>query len=253
MSEAITAAVLVIGNEILSGRTQDANIGFLGQELNAIGIRLMEARVVADEPAEIVAAVNALRARYDFLFTTGGIGPTHDDITADSIAAAFDIGIDHHPAVYKMLKTYFEENGFEANEARMRMARIPDGATLIDNDLSLVPGFRIENVFVLAGVPSIARTMFASAKKTLPRGDTMLSRSVRSHVGEGALAEPLAEIQNANPDVEIGSYPWAEEGRYGTSLVARSTNAESLERVSEALFQMVADLGGDPLREGDGK
>ena len=151
MSEAITAAVLVIGNEILSGRTQDANIGFLGQELNAIGIRLMEARVVADEPAEIVAAVNALRARYDFLFTTGGIGPTHDDITADSIAAAFDIGIDHHPAVYKMLKTYFEENGFEANEARMRMARIPDGATLIDNDLSLVPGFRIENVFVLAG------------------------------------------------------------------------------------------------------
>ena len=252
MSEAITAAVLVIGNEILSGRTQDANVSFLGQELNQIGIRMMEVRVVADEQVDIVDALNALRTRYDYVFTTGGIGPTHDDITADSVAAAFGVGIDHHPEVYEMLKAYFEEQGLEANEARMRMSRVPDGASLIDNELSLAPGFQIDNVFVLAGVPSVARRMFDRAKNSLPRGRTMLSRSIRSHVGEGTLAQSLSDIQSANPDVEIGSYPWSEGGLYGTSLVARSTNAESLERVTEDLFRMVAELGGEPQRELDG-
>ena len=249
MSQAVTAAVLIIGNEILSGRTTDANIAFLGHELNEIGIRLLEARVVADEQVEIIDAVNALRSRYTYVFTTGGIGPTHDDITADSIAAAFGVGIDYHPDVYKLLKDYFESEGIEANGARMRMARVPDGATLIDNDVSLAPGFQIENVFVLAGVPSIARNMFARAKSRLTRGATMLSRSVRSHVGEGTLADGLSKLQNDAPTVEIGSYPWSKDGRHGTSVVARSSDEAALVRTAEKIFQLIDERGGEPVWE----
>ena len=249
MPKAITAAVLVIGNEILSGRTKDANIGFLGHELNEIGIRLLEARVVADEQSEIIDAVNALRTRYDYVFTTGGIGPTHDDITSDSIATAFNVGIDYHPDVYKLLKDYFESQGTEANEARMRMARVPDGAELIDNDVSLAPGFQIENVFVLAGVPSIARSMFFRAKNRLRHGETMLSRSVRSHVGEGTLANGLSSIQRDFSDVEIGSYPWSKDGRHGTSVVSRSTNSQRLDQAVQQIFQLVDENGGEPVWE----
>jgi molybdenum cofactor synthesis domain-containing protein len=251
MSQAVTAAVLIIGNEILSGRTKDKNIAFLGHELNEIGIRLLEARVVADEQGEIVDAVNTLRARYDYVFTTGGIGPTHDDITSDSIAAAFGVGIDYHPDVYKLLKDYFESEGIEANQARMRMARVPDGAELIDNDVSLAPGFQLENVFVLAGVPSIARSMFARAKNRLRHGAAMLSRSVRSHAGEGTLAKGLSEIQHAYTDVEIGSYPWSRDGRHGTSVVARSTNGQNLDAAAKQIFGLVDEHGGEPVWETD--
>ena len=170
MPKNVSAAVLVIGNEILSGRTKDVNISFLGEALNEIGIRLEEARIVSDVEADIVAAVNALRARYDYVFTTGGIGPTHDDITADSVAAAFGVDIGYHSEVYELLKQSFESRGVEVNEARMRMARVPSGATLIDNEVSLAPGFQLENVFVLAGVPRIARNMFEAAKGRLSGG-----------------------------------------------------------------------------------
>jgi len=249
MSDTVTAAVLVIGNEILSGRTQDANVAFLGKSLNELGIRLMEVRVVADIEAEIVDAVNALRGRYDYLFTTGGIGPTHDDITADSVAAAFGVGIDYHPDVYELLKSHFEGRGMEANEARMRMARVPDGAQLIDNEISLAPGFQIENVFVLAGVPSIARAMFQGASNRLRRGAVVLSRSIRVHCGEGTIAEPLAALQNEFPAVDMGSYPWSKDGTFGTSLVLRATDKALLDGAFEKVFQVAADVGGDPVEE----
>ena len=249
MSEVVTAAVLVIGNEILSGRTQDANVAFLGKSLNALGIRLKEVRVVSDEEAEIVAAVNALRVRYDYLFTTGGIGPTHDDITADSIAAAFGVGIDYHPEVRELLKSHFESRGMEANEARMRMARVPNGAQLIDNEISLAPGFQIENVFVLAGVPSIARAMFQGASHRLRRGSVVLSRSIRVMTGEGTIAKALSDLQDAYPDVEMGSYPWAMDGTYGTSLVLRATDPDRLAEAFDKVFAAAAAVGGKPSEE----
>jgi molybdenum cofactor synthesis domain-containing protein len=249
MTDLVTAAVLVIGNEILSGRTQDANVAFLGKNLNDLGIRLMEVRVVADIEDEIVDAVNTLRNRYDYLFTTGGIGPTHDDITADSVAKAFGVGIDYHPEVFELLKQNFESRGLEANGARMRMARVPDGAELIDNEISLAPGFQIENVFVLAGVPSIARAMFNGAKKRLRRGAVVMSRSIRCHCGEGTIADPLGRVQDAYPDVDIGSYPWSKEGKFGTSLVLRATDTAMLDAAYDAVFQAAADAGGDPVEE----
>ncbi|MEM7123839.1 MAG: competence/damage-inducible protein A [Pseudomonadota bacterium] len=249
MPDTVTAAVLIIGNEILSGRTQDANLAYLGQNLNEIGIQLKEARVVSDDEAEIVDAVNALRARYDYVFTTGGIGPTHDDITADSVAKAFGVGIDYHPEVYEVLKENFESRGMAVNEARMRMARIPDGAKLIDNTVSLAPGFEIENVFVLAGVPSIARAMFEGAKNRLRGGATVLSRSIRVHTGEGTVAADLAEAQTVFPDVDMGSYPWSENGKFGTSLVLRSTDKERLDLAFDYVFKLAEDLGGEPREE----
>ncbi|MDA1072672.1 MAG: molybdopterin-binding protein [Proteobacteria bacterium] len=249
MSDLVTAAVLVIGNEILSGRTQDANVAFLGKSLNDLGIRLKEVRVVSDEEAEIVDAVNALRARWDYVFTTGGIGPTHDDITADSIAAAFGVGIDYHPEIYRKLKENFESRGFEANEARMRMARVPDGAQLIDNEISLAPGFQIGNVFVLAGVPSIARAMFRGASHRLRRGKVVLSRSIRVMTGEGTIARALSDLQDQYPDVEMGSYPWSLDGTYGTSLVLRATDPDRLAEAFDKVFAAAAELGGTPSEE----
>ena len=249
MPGTVTAAALIIGNEILSGRTPDRNLAFLGEQLGEIGIHLKEARVVPDEAAEIVAALDALRARYDYVFTTGGIGPTHDDITADSVARAFGVGIDYHPEVYAMLKAWFESKGLEANEARMRMARIPHGAQPLDNELTLAPGFRIENVFVLAGVPSIARKMFDGARKHLTSGPPVCSRAMRVHVGEGSVAEDLGAIQATFPDTEIGSYPWWEDGVHGTSLVVRGTRPERVDEAFAAVFDMAARRGGAPREE----
>ena len=249
MPGTVTAAALIIGNEILSGRTQDQNLSFLGEKLGEMGIRLKEARVVSDDADDIAAALDALRARYDYVFTTGGIGPTHDDITADSVARAFGVGIDYHPEVYTMLKDWFESIGQEPNEARMRMARIPDGASLLDNELTLAPGFQIENVFVLAGVPSIARKMFDGARKRLKGGAPMCSRAIRVHVGEGTVAEELGAIQDVFPDIDIGSYPWSKDGAYGTSLVMRGTQPERLDEVFAAVFAMAERLGGAPREE----
>ena len=222
MTNPPTAAVLLIGNEVLSGRTKDKNLGFIADYLTAMGIDLLEARVVADDEAAIVEAVNALRARYTYVFTTGGIGPTHDDITADCIAAAFGVGISHHPEAVEILTAHFLANGREPNEARMRMARIPHGASLIANPVSKAPGFRIENVHVMAGVPKVMQAMMDEIAPTLQKGEVMLSRTLRFEGGEGDIAKPLQEAQTRYPTVVMGSYPFESPTGYCTNLVLRS-------------------------------
>ena len=235
-----TAAVLLIGNEVLSGRTKDKNLGFIADYLTALGIDLLEARVVADDEAAIVEAVNALRARYTYVFTTGGIGPTHDDITADAVAKAFQVPIGHHPRALEILLAYFKEIGREPNEARLRMARTPEGATLIENAVSKAPGFRIGNVFVMAGVPKIMQAMMEAVAPTLDKGVPMQSRTVALQGGEGDVAQPLGEIQGRYPDVFIGSYPFEGVGGFATNLVLRSRAPEALEK-AEAEVRALAE------------
>lgn len=243
--EIVTAAALVIGNEILSGRTQDANLAYLGQQLNLLGIRLREARVVADVEADIVAAVNELRARYDYLFTTGGIGPTHDDITSECVAKAFGVPLIRHPEAERRLRAHYAPD--KINEARLRMANTPAGATLIDNPVSVAPGYRMENVFVLAGVPAIMRAMFDSLKSQLTGGAPVLSVTVPAYLAEGTIAKDLGALQERFADIEIGSYPFFRLGRFGTSLVLRGTNQARLDRAAEEVRQLVRALGAEPL------
>src|SRR5262245_21396387 len=207
-SSLVTAAVLVIGDEILSGRTKDKNIGYIAEYLTAIGIDLKEVRVVADEEADIVAALNALRTRYTYVFTTGGIGPTHDDITADCVAKAFGVPIDHHPEAVALLKANGAARGIEPNEARMRMARTPIGATLIPNKVSAAPGFQIGNVYVMAGVPSIMQAMLDEIAPTLKTGTKLLSESVRADLREGDIGTQLGALAKAHPGAIFGSYPF---------------------------------------------
>lgn len=240
MTPTPTAAVLLIGDEILSGRTKDKNLGFIADYLTGLGIDLKEARCVADDEGDIVAAVNALRARYTYVFTTGGIGPTHDDITADAMAKAFGVPIDHHPRAVDVLTRYFKEIGREPNEARMRMARVPDGATLIENAVSKAPGFRIENVFVMAGVPKVMNAMMEAIAPTLDKGIPMQSRTVALQGGEGDVAKPLGEIQSRYADVFIGSYPFEGATGFATNLVVRSRNPEALAK-AEAEVKTVAE------------
>jgi len=240
MSPAPTAAVLLIGDEILSGRTKDKNLGFIADYLVGLGIDLKEARCVADDEDDIVAAVNALRARYTYVFTTGGIGPTHDDITADAVAKAFDVPIGHDPRAVDVLTRYFKEIGREPNEARLRMARVPQGATLIENAVSKAPGFRIENVFVMAGVPKVMNAMMDAIAPTLERGVPMQSRTVALQGGEGDVAKPLGEIQSRYADVFIGSYPFEGATGFATNLVVRSRNPEALAK-AEAEVKAIAE------------
>lgn len=220
-----TAAMLVIGDEILSGRTHDTNTHFLAGALTGRGISLREVRVVADDQAAIVAAVNALRAAYSHVFTSGGIGPTHDDITADAIAAAFGIGISHRADAMALLTAHYQKVGHEFNAARQRMARIPDGAVLIDNPVSTAPGFSVENVHVMAGVPSIFQAMVASVLPKLTGGAPLLSDSIRVMTGEGDIATRFADIAARYPDLSMGSYPFVRDGAQGTNLVVRGTDA----------------------------
>jgi molybdenum cofactor synthesis domain-containing protein len=240
MTPAPTAAVLLIGDEILSGRTKDKNLGFIADYLVGLGIDLKEARCVADDEDDIVAAVNALRTRYTYVFTTGGIGPTHDDITADALAKAFGVPIEHDPRAVDILTRYFKEIGREPNEARMRMARVPKGATLIENAVSKAPGFRIENVFVMAGVPKIMNAMMDAIAPTLEKGVPMQSRTVALQGGEGDVAKPLGEIQARYTDVFIGSYPFEGATGFATNLVVRSRNAEALAK-AEAEVKAIAE------------
>ena len=242
MSERIwTAALVVIGDEILSGRTQDKNIAQLASWLNVQGIRLAEVRIVPDVEVAIVEAVNALRARNDYLFTTGGIGPTHDDITADAVAKAFGVGIDHHPEVVARFKERWGAQ--DLNEARLRMARIPDGAELIQSATILAPGFKIGNVIVMAGVPSIMQAMMDIVAPKLKSGVRMLSESVRANAREGDIGGPLREIANAHPDTVIGSYPFQdEEKKPNTNLVVRSRDPEKLNAAMSAVKEMLAGL-----------
>ncbi len=241
----VTAAVLVIGNEILSGRTKDANLNFLAIELNAIGVRLMEARVVADVPEAIVKAVNELRAAYDYVFTTGGIGPTHDDITSECVARAFGVPIIKDPRAVRLLTNHYGEANL--TEARLRMAQVPDGATLIDNPVSIAPGFQIGNVFVLAGVPAVCRAMFDGLKGRLKTGDKVLSATISGHVGEGVIAKGLGALQERYPTLEIGSYPFFRQGRFGASFVLRGTDAAALKPAADELRALIRSLGAEPI------
>lgn len=223
-----TAGMLVIGDEILSGRTQDANINHLAVEVTAKGIDLCEVRVVRDDARAIVAAVNTLRGAYDHVFTTGGIGPTHDDITADCIAEAIGVPIDIRADARAILEAHYARTGIQINDARLRMARIPDGATLIDNPISAAPGFTLENVHVMAGVPTIFQAMVASVLPRLTGGAPVISVSVRIERGEGDIAEPLARIAKAHPDLSIGSYPFQQDGRFGANVVIRGTLSSAI-------------------------
>lgn len=238
----ITAAVLIIGNEILSGQTRDANLAFLGESLGALGIRLREARVVADEEGAIVAAVNELRRRFDYVFTTGGIGPTHDDITAAAVAKAFGRPLMLHPEAHRILAGYYKPG--ELNEARLRMAHTPEGAELVENPISGAPGFQLENVFVLAGIPAVMQAMFESLRHRLTGGAPLLSHTVVAELPEGRMAQGLGAIQTANPDVEIGSYPFHKDGRYGSRLVVRATDPERLAAVRDEVAALVRALSG---------
>ncbi len=224
-----TAAMLVIGDEILSGRTRDGNTHHLAGELTAHGIRLAEARVVADDQAAIVEAVNALRARYDSVFTSGGIGPTHDDITADAMAVAFGVPITQRADAMALLSAHYASRGMEFNDARQRMARIPDGADLIENPVSIAPGFRLGNVHVMAGVPSVFHAMVASVLPSLTGGAPLQSRSLRVDLGEGDVAGPFAALAAEYPDLSMGSYPFQQNGAYGTNLVIRGSDLDLLD------------------------
>jgi len=237
----VTAALVIIGNEILSGRTTDANLPFLAKALNEVGVRLAEARVVMDIEADIIEAVNACRARHTYVFTTGGIGPTHDDITAECIAKAFGVAIEENAeALACLMRNYRPE---DLNPMRRRMARIPAGASLIANPISNAPGFRIGNVYVMAGVPSIMQAMFDGIRHTLAGGAPMLARTVTMYLPEGLLAEGLADIQARHPTVEIGSYPFVRLHRLGTSVVARGTDIGALASVAAGVVELARSLG----------
>jgi molybdenum cofactor synthesis domain-containing protein len=237
-----TAAVLLIGDEILSGRTKDKNLGFIADYMTALGIDLREARLVPDVEEEIVAALNVLRQRYTYVFTTGGIGPTHDDITADAVARAFGVPCEHDPRAVEILLAYFKEMGREANEARMRMARMPRGASLIENPVSRAPGFQMGNVFVMAGVPKIMNAMMEDVASRLTRGVPMTSKTVEFRGGEGDAAKPLGEIQKAYPSVVIGSYPFQAPDGFATNLVLRSRDEATLEQAYGDVCRMAQEL-----------
>ncbi len=232
-----TAAMLVIGDEILSGRTRDANMHHLAGELTRVGIPLTEVRVVSDEPAAIIESVRSLAARYTTVFTSGGIGPTHDDITADCIAEAFAVSIDVREDARALLQAHYDRSGSELNEARLRMARIPDGATLIENPVSVAPGFTVENVHVMAGVPKVFQAMVASVLPTLTGGAPLLSRTLRVMRGEGDIAGPLGAFASDHPSLSVGSYPFQKDGVYGSNLVLRGPDTAELDAALETLKQ----------------
>jgi molybdenum cofactor synthesis domain-containing protein len=232
-----TAAMLVIGDEILSGRTRDSNMHYLAGELTRHGVRLVEVRVVADDHDAIVAAVNALRAAYDHVFTSGGIGPTHDDITADAIADAFGAAIGVREDARAVLAAHYARSGLEFNEARQRMARVPDGARLIDNPVSAAPGFSIGNVHVMAGVPKIFEAMVASVLPTITGGDPLLSQSLQVNRGEGEIAGAFGALAAEYPMLSMGSYPFIRNGAHGANLVIRGTDAA---KVAEAMTRLAA-------------
>ena len=242
------ACLIIIGNEVLSGRTQDANLSFLGTRLNELGVRLKEARVIADDTDVIIESVNTCRVQYDYVFTTGGIGPTHDDITSDAIARAFDLPLIRHPDALALLQQHYE-NPADLNEQRLKMSDVPEGATLIDNPISKAPGYQIGNVFVLAGVPVVMRAMFESLKHRLTGGEPMQSRTIVAFIGEGILAAGLGQVQDAYPMAEIGSYPFFRSGKLGAALVVRCTDKSVLDAATDAVSAMVKGLGVEPHEE----
>ena len=244
-----TAGLLVIGDEILSGRTQDRNVAQIGGWLNLQGIRLSEVRVVPDVIGRIAEAVNALRSANDYLFTTGGIGPTHDDVTVDAIAEALGVPVVVHPRARAILESYYSARG-GLTEARLRMARVPQGAELIENRMSGAPGIRLGNIFILAGVPHIATLMLEALSGTIEGGRPLLSRTLGCWVPESEVAELLAAVERAHPGCQIGSYPFFREGRVGANFVVRSTDSAALAACEASLAAALEEAGREVVREG---
>ena len=248
MTKIVTGCMIIIGNEILSGRTQDTNLAYLAKELNELGVRMVEARVIPDIEATIIDTVNQCRAKFDYVFTTGGIGPTHDDITADCIALAFNTTLEKPPQVVAILKR--REAPPEVMESRLRMARIPVGATLIDNPSGGPPGFQMENVFVMAGVPQVMQEMVSTLDGDRIKGAAPVrSISIGANLGESQVASRLREIQEEHPEVDLGSYPFYRHDGYGTNLVMRGTDEEELAVMLEKVRQMIVDFGAEPISE----
>ena len=242
-----TACLVIIGNEILSGRTQDANLQYLAKRLGEWGVRLKEVRVIPDIEETIVRTVNDVRAAFDYVFTTGGIGPTHDDITADAIAKAFGVKLVRHQETFKKMEAVYKPGEF--NAARQKMCHIPAGATVIENAVSIAPGFQIANVFVMAGVPSIMRAMTDTLRNRLVGGAPIQSRTVSVYLAEGVIADGFAALQKKYPAIDMGSYPFYRAGRFGTSLVLRGSDAASLDRAAGELVALVRALGAEPAPE----
>ena len=235
------AALIIIGNEILSGRTKDKNLAYLAEWLNEIGIQLYEVRVIRDDEDEIIDCVNLLRKKFDYVFTTGGIGPTHDDITTESIAKAFDVELETNPEALKILQGYYKKG--DLNEARLKMTLLPKGAELVENPVTKAPGFKMDNVFVMAGIPSIMQGMLEGARVFLETGTKMSSKSIDVFMPESFVATELSQIQDNYLNVEIGSYPFNKDGKFGTSLVMRSADLEALDRCEIEVAEMVKKLG----------
>lgn len=246
-SKPTTAGIIIIGNEILSGRTQDVNISYIAQKLNKLGVYVMEARVIPDNEEKIIEVVREFHQQYDYVFTTGGIGPTHDDITAESVAKAFHKDVEFNEQSVEIMKKRYGST--ELAEGRLNMARMPVGAKLIRNPVTSVPGFQIENVFVMAGIPEVMRGMLDFALEQVTPGDPILSGAIHCHLAEGDLAPGLREIQNLSPDVEIGSYPFWKLGKFGTSVVVRGQVARVIEDTLARVSELMLSLGGVPERD----
>ncbi len=240
----VTAGIIIIGDEILSGRTKDLNINWIATELNQIGIRLIEARVIIDDKDTIVEVINKFRKKFTYVFSCGGIGPTHDDITTESVASAFNLQLEKNDEAMERLNLHYSNTKIEFNEARQKMAIVPKGATLIDNPVSAAPGFRIENVFVFAGVPRIMQGMFKSISDQLSGGKILNSVTVTSNIGEGLLAKSLEEIERKYADLKIGSYPYFKPNGFGTSIVLRSINKRILKLASQEVLKSIEQNGG---------
>jgi len=245
-----TAALAVIGDEILSGRTQDKNVAQLALWLNDHGIRLAEVRIVPDDMDKIGETVNELRAKHDYLFTTGGIGPTHDDITVDAISKAFGVPAIVHPDALKILQDYYRDRPGGLTEARLRMARTPEGAELLRNPSSGAPGIKMDNVYIMAGVPHIAASMLSALTGKLEGGRPVVSITVGARAPESDVADLLRETEEAHPGVSIGSYPFFKDGRYGSNFVIRSEDADLARATGEELSQKLRDAGFDPIDGG---
>jgi len=243
-NQTVTACVIIIGNEILSGRTQDVNLNHLATTLGGWGVQVKEAVVIPDVEIRIVDAVNDARARFDYVFTTGGIGPTHDDITAECIAKAFGVELYEHPDIASRIGQ--REAPPEVMASRMLMARVPRGGTLIDNPTGGPQGFAMENVYVMAGIPRVMQGMLSTLEGKLRSGDVVRSRTVRAYLGESQIANALGDIQKAHPDTDVGSYPFFRDDRYGTHLVIRGTNSDELAQVATAIMQAVQEAGETP-------
>lgn len=247
-AKVVTACMVIIGNEILSGRTQDVNLNHLAKALNELGVRLVEARVIPDVEQTIVDTLNECRQNFDHVFTTGGIGPTHDDITAESVAKAFGVGVVYHPEIEERIRR--REAPPEIMESRLLMARVPDGASLIDNPTGGPQGFQMGNVFVMAGVPMVMQAMVSSlTKQRLGGGDPVRSRSIGAYLGESQVAAALKKIQDGHPDVDLGSYPFYRQDGYGTNLVMRGTDEAELDGMKEEVRQMIVGFGAEPIEE----